>query len=203
MLRLGMSLLRRIPKLLLVLIFTLLVVAVVGFFWWQRQEVQHAPVPTTDQAYPSIINGLTTEFQLQQIVGQPYSEFDQDGWHIETIASAKSPYQPDRFYLKNNVVEMKEQWYEPSVFVYKSSDFIQKYGQPESKMYDQSNPAEVTQVYIYPDKGVAAYIFVDTQLVRRVQFFNPTSLSEYMARWGKNLGPNKPPAFQMEPPTRH
>ena len=111
------------------LLGALAVLAVVGF---GVSSVSPHPlktklVPKIKQSYPSVVVQQTTDFQVRQIVTPPSTEYDKDGRHIVTSSTTKSPYKPDRFYLENGIVVLKEQWFEPSVYPYPEEAYLKIY----------------------------------------------------------------------------
>lgn len=158
------------------------------------------PVPANDQPYSAITPGKTTSTQLNAQIGKPYTNYDDGGYTVKTQQSNKSPYQPDRFYIKDGVVVMKEQWFEPTVYYYAAKDAEASYGQPTKTLYDLG-PSDVTlKALLYPGRGLAVYVIEESQAVRKIQYFAPMSIDDYLKTWGTNLGEKKDiKPFALEP----
>lgn len=168
--------------------FLLLVVVVMSVWLRFRPE----PIPADNQPYQAIEVGKTTQQQLIDQVGSPYSEYDKDGYRVVSQKSSKSPYRPDLFYIKDSTVVLKEQWYEPSVYYVAEADFLQPYGQPEAVMYVSPANDVVVKANLYPRRGLAVYVQEEAKAVWYVRYFAPMSLDEYLRYWGKNLSKDRP-----------
>jgi hypothetical protein len=177
----------------------LLLVGLSSTLWWRWQPLS---APAVQQPYPAIKIGQTTSQQLQDQVGQPYTEYTDNSYQIQTQQTAKSPYKPDQFYLKNGVVVLKDQWFEPTIYYYAEKDLLQQYGTPEAVMYVTPARDVPIKADLYPSKGVAAYIQNDVKAVWHVQYFRPMSLDTYLSSWGKGLSKDAPAQpFSLEPPS--
>jgi hypothetical protein len=141
-----------------------------------------------DQAYPAIIAGTTTSEQLEAQVGKPYTTYKLDSYEIKTQKTPRSPYKPDLFYIKDDVVVMKEEYFEPSIYFYAEDTATKKFGTPERVLYDTRPSPITTKVLLYAAKGVAVFVLDDTKAVTQIQYYSPMSTDEYLRTWGKNLG---------------
>lgn len=176
----------------------LLLIAIGAWFGWRYFSQQ--TVAVQDQAYPSIIVGQTTSSQLTEQLGSPYTSYTTNAYKIQSQKTAKSPYKPDLFYIKDDVVVLKEEYFEPTIYYYAEKDALAKYGQPEKTLYD-TRPLDVTtKALLYPGHGVAVFVHEDSQAVAKIQYFSPTSLQDYLKTWGQDLGDKKDiKPFKMEP----
>jgi hypothetical protein len=191
---LKMPVLKRWWKLLIILIVVIAVLA-----WLAFTQLSPGLTAVKDQAYPAIKVGSTTTQQLDQQLGSAYTSYTQNEYHIKSQKSPRSPYKPDLFYIKDGVVVMKEEWFEPTVYYYAEKDLVAKYGQPTTTLYDTRPLDMVTKALLYPSRGLAAFVYEDSQALTHIQYFEPMSLDEYLKTWGQNLGQKKDiKPFKME-----
>lgn len=171
-----------------------------GAGWWLVMS-HSSGIPADKQPYPAMQIGKATPQQLHDQVGDSYTTYSSNGYHVESQQTDKSPYKPDLFYFQNGKLVMKEQWYEPTIYYVAESHFLEQYGKPEYTLYPKVARDVPVRVDAYPGKGMAAYIQDDIKAVWHVQFFAPMSLSDYLKTWGEDLSQSKPSQpFMPEPP---
>lgn len=73
------------------------------------------------------------------------------------------------------------------------SEYVQKYGEPEEKITGSKFYGWNIVTYVYAKNGFAIIGNVYTDEAYEITVFQPTSLENYLNRWGKDLDPNAKP----------
>jgi hypothetical protein len=183
------------------LVLALLVSGLAGFWVYQEYFATTPPqkIAEFNFDYQSIKPGATTHQELIDELGVFDTQYNQDNFLVYTYNTDKSRYAPNRFYLLNDVVVMKELNFNPLEYSLSSQSIKQSYGEPEKKLYDVAGllVGAINEVLVYPEKGLAVYVRPDKQLVYKVQFFAPITLTTYREVWGKELVETKPSPTTM------
>jgi ABC-type transport system involved in multi-copper enzyme maturation permease subunit len=151
-------------------------------------------------AYAEIQPGSTTHKELIETAGLFESEYAENGYMVYTYHTGKSRYAPDRFYLRNDVVELKELNFNPIQYELGRERIIRQFGRPTSSLYDQVavNFGIITEVLLYPKESMAVYVRTDSNMVTKIHFFAGSDAEAYTSKWGKNLATVKPTLPEQE-----
>lgn len=67
------------------------------------------------------------------------------------------------------------------------SDYINKYGQPEAEYSGSKTYGKFEKTYVWASLGFALKVNPDTQEVDQIQKFTPTTVAEYLKKWGTDI----------------
>lgn len=153
--------------------------------------------PAVQIPYENVEVGYTTHEDLIRTHGVFSYEYKVDDYIVYAYESNSSRYAPDRFYLKNDVVELKEIYYNPLQRRIKIDNFRQQYGEPEATLFTEGIRDTSNRVDVFAQQGVALYS-LNENLVR-IQYFRPTSVEGYRSTWGEGLLEKKPTPIEHTP----
>jgi len=141
--------------------------------------------------YEDIVPGSSTHQDLIDSAGVFDTQYTQGEYQVYTYNSPSSNYAPDRFYLHNDKVALKELYFNPLQRKVSKNLISSRYGKPEAYLYTNAGLGGFNSVWVYPDLGVAVFLINDEHVVR-LQFFAETTLDDYKNGWGKDLIETKP-----------
>ncbi len=183
------------------LLIAILLIAGVGYYISTQFTPPSPSTNTLELPYTDIHPGTTTHQQLIDAYGVFTSEYADGDYLVYTYPSHYSRYAPDKFYLRQDIVYMKELYFNPLQYVLPPQKIYQTFGQPTTTMYTDAAIGAYNSVLVYPDLGVAAYVIND-MYTTRIQYFAPLSLQTFKDVWGKNLRQSKPQPATQSPHTK-
>lgn len=171
---------------------------VAGLFFL-NQPASTEDLPHLNMRYKDIIPGQTTHQQLIDSYGIFDTQYIQDKYSVYTYPSSESRYAPDRFYLLNDVVVMKELNYNPLQVTITDQIAREQFGQPTQTYFDATNLSLglLNKVDYYQDQGMAVSYRTDNHKVVQIQQFSPISTEAYLDTWGKGLQTTQPTPIEF------
>ncbi len=176
-------------------LFCLIILAIILIAASAIIELIDQPVTTTliesKQNFQTLQPGDSTHQNIIDILGAPNSTYQQGDYTIYAYPSSTSYYTPDLLYTLNNVLVLKELFFTPLQYDYSLATLEQQYGQPDIILFTPYNEGDQSKVYVYSNRGLAAYLNKNNQ-VYKIQQFSPVSIDTYRASWGKGLLDTQP-----------
>lgn len=179
---------------LFVVIIPLLGLAISYYLANPPSNNQQTDDPTYTFPYEDIEVGYTTHEELIERYGLFDYEYVEDGTVVYAYASDSSRYAPDLFYLRNDVVRLKELYFNPLERKLPLDSVSRPYGTAEAVLYSSTGTNTYNAVYVYATKGLA--IFTRESNVTRLQYFSPMPLEQYRSTWGADLLESAPTPTQ-------
>ena len=154
-----------------------------------NQPTPITPVPesTSVANYQSILPGSTTFDNVNELLGFP---LEINGGGEKTIAEYRSSnqYRNHTIVFENSVaVFIKEEVISSNEKTVNS--IIKVYGIAPYTLYDQ-RPSSVFNLYVYPNNGIA-YLGGDDGTILEVWYFKPTTIDDFVNRWGSDFAKEK------------
>lgn len=164
------------------------------------------PTPTsfkpTNLNKPSITKDLPIfkEIQIGQIIDKtkevelkPINKTALPDGNIEYDLKGFDPLRNDAAITQNNKVEFIRTNTRFSDNPPLLSDYLKKYGNPEKTVNGSNYFGFNVSTYIYASSGFAYIANPSTNWVYEIQFFQPTTVDDYMNKYGQDINPNVQP----------
>lgn len=133
-------------------------------------------------SWKGVVPGETQTAQLTNILGIPENS-SQERSQITFSFRADDGGPPDRIISENNVVGIiKEHYFEGKNL----TSFIEEYGQPEAEFWGEYKTVGF-KTYVFPGKGIALVANQNDGGVIQIWYFKPTTISEFLLKWGQGL----------------
>lgn len=133
-------------------------------------------------SWQGITPGKTKTDELKNTLGEPYSTSSDRGRDLFYF-NPEEGGPPHEVVVENETIELiKEQYYGEQ----KLNDFKTKYGEPTGEFF---GPYESMgfKVFVFPENGIATVSSIGDGTVIEIWYFEPTTLSSFLQRWGKDL----------------
>ncbi len=131
--------------------------------------------PSQPSYQNKITPGKTTIDELYKDLGQPTSKADWKSFQILNYQG--NTKWEDKVFLQNNQISLIIQII-PRETSQKSTDFINKYGDPPLTMYGLLSPT--FNLYAYPRLGFAMVANPDQKILYQLWYFPPTNQTEFI-----------------------
>ena len=142
-------------------------------------------------SYEDIVPGISTHQDLIDSAGVFDTQYSQGEFQVYTFNSPSSNYAPDKFYLLDDRVVLKELYFNPLQRKVSKNLIVGRYGNPEAQLYTNAGLGGYNTVWVYPKQGVSAFLVNDSHVVR-LQYYAETTLDGYKSSWGRELINVKP-----------
>lgn len=161
---------------LLAFVATILIVIKLVF----TNAPQQPTAPTQGQAtWKGITPGKSTVDAVYKSLGEPKST-SSDGSQLFYLREGGGP--PHIVVLQGNTVGFVKE----EAIAGNLTDIKKKYGEPEGE-YFGPNKSVGFKMYIYSKYGFAVNAHSENGRILEIWYFAPTSLSQFLATWGKDL----------------
>lgn len=175
---------------LLILVSLAAVLFVVNKILETKQSPSKIPEPVNTNVanYRSITPGTSKLDDVNNLLGFPLGEIKIDGKLISEYQSSNQ-YRNHVVIFENNTVNLiKEKIISPED---KSANSITKeFGASPYILYSR-DPSAVFDLYVYPNNGIA-YLGASDGTVLEVWYFKPTTIEEFIDKWGEGYSKEKP-----------
>ncbi len=156
----------------------------------EEEQVVEAPIEFGEGiSYNSIVPGTSTEDAVIEQLGEPLS-INREGTTKALEFESSSPARNHEIILENSqTVFIKE-----IVSIndnLKAKDLIQKYGEPNSTLYNTIDPNASFSLYVYENQGLAYLGHEDGTLIE-IWYFPPTTLEDFINQWAQGYSILKP-----------
>lgn len=155
----------------------------------EKPEVKPTPAPIKANFRSSITPGVSSEADLNKVLGNPVRSTTADGQKTNEYRSTSELRLHDAVIVDGKVIFVKEVVSAHDVL--DSSTIIGIYGEPPNVLYDPS-PNAVFNLYVYPSNGIA-YLGAEDGTLLEIWYFIPTSFADFQSRWAKS--------YLISPPT--
>lgn len=143
---------------------------------------QENPRLLVGMSWKGIVPGETQMSQLKDILGEPESVSQIENQTLFSF-TANNGGPPDRIISENDVVGIiKEHYFEGKNL----ASFVGEYGQPEAEFWGEYKTVGF-KTYVFPGKGIALVANQNDGGVIQIWYFKPTTLGEFLSRWGQEL----------------
>lgn len=142
---------------------------------------KESPQPTVF-SWKGVVPGKTEASQLTNILGGAENT-SQEKSQTTFFFKADDGGPPDRIISENSVVGIiKEHYFEGKNL----TSFIEEYGQPEAEFWGEYKTVGF-KTYVFPGKGIAVVANRNDGGVIQIWYFEPTTISEFLSKWGQGL----------------
>jgi len=175
---------------LLILISLMASLFIVNNVLESRQPSPNIPTPisTSTATYRSLLPGASTQDEVNELLGFPLKEGEQNGDKIAEYESTNK-YRNHIITFENGKIALVREIVNSTDG--KNSDTItNEYGEPPYILYDQY-PAATFHLYVYPQNGIAFLGHEDKTLLE-IWYFEPMTIDEFINKWGGGYGKEKP-----------
>lgn len=177
-----------------------------------RNEPSDTIIPTSPPAKPTIIDRTSVEIDFPIFSGikvgedfgkekeaelKPVSKTDRPEGGIEYTVKGFDPLRNDTVLTKNNKVEFIRINTRFSDNPPLLSDFLKKYGEPERVIAGSNYFGFNVSTYIYSSSGFSYLANPSTDWVYEMQFFEASSVDEYINKYGQDVNPNIEPEKEV------
>lgn len=144
-------------------------------------SLKPANVPVYENTWNGITPGQSSLDDLNKF-GQPVSSEQIGGSTVFSYNSEVGDLKHQVYSDENRVGLIKEQvWGKENLETYKT-----KYGLPEGEYFGDYGESNY-KVYLYPTKGLAVIAHIEDGFILEKWYFEPMSLQDFLASWGKDL----------------
>lgn len=154
-----------------------------------EQEPQPPPTPKPQaQPWNNIIPGKTSFDEVEAKLGDPI-ETKREQTKTILLYPTESEALNHEIVISQNIVGLiKEQVINDARGI---SYYINQFGEPEAKLYGPY-AASGYLLNIFPKNGIAVLAHADQGLIFEIWYFEPTTLEDFLQKWGQGLSENPP-----------
>lgn len=173
-----MSFLRKNTLIILLAFLATILVLLKIFVVPTKKEAPGPPKPS----WKGIVPGETQTSQLKDVLGEPEGVSQVENQTVFSFGTDDGG-PPDRIISENNIVGIiKEHYFEEKNL----ASFIEGYGQPEAEFWGEYKTVGF-KTYVFPKNGIALIANPNGGVVIQIWYFKPTTLGEFLSRWGQEL----------------
>lgn len=172
-----------------------IVLAVIAFLliglslFFPEQKSQPSPTPKTQaQSWNKITPGKTSFDEVKEKLGEPIETRQRQSQTILFYPSESESLNHEVVISQNTVGFIKEQVIGDTR---KLSYYVNQFGEPKAKLYGPY-AASGYLLNIFPENGIAILAHADHGLVFENWYFEPTTLEDFLQKWGQGLSENPP-----------
>lgn len=154
----------------------------------QPPSIVPTPVSTNTANYRSIFPGTSKLDEVNNLLGFPLSESKEDEKLISEYQS-NNLYRNHVVIFESNIVALVKEKIISSDEKTESS-ITSEYGIAPYVLYSQ-DPSAVFNLYVYSDNGIA-YKGANDGTLLEVWYFKPTTIDEFISKWGEEYSKEKP-----------
>lgn len=142
---------------------------------------QEKPRPPAGISWKGIVPGETQELEVKSKLGEPENTSQQGPQTIFSFGSETGP--ADRIISENNIVGIIKIHY----FEEQSLDsFFAEYGKPDGEFWGEYKTVGF-KTYVFLKNGIALVANPNSGIVVQIWYFKPTTITEFLSRWGQEL----------------
>ncbi len=171
-------------------IIVVVIVSIVGdAIITQKNKPVPTPTPVPKVAdYKSVIPGISTESDLNKILGTPVKTTIDGNRKLDEYKSTSELRLHNAVIENDKVIFIKE--IISSYDTTKSSDLTSLYGEPPVKLYSKF-PNASFYLYVFPSNGIAYLGHTDGTLLE-IWYFIPTTIQEFLSKWATEYSTSPP-----------
>lgn len=142
---------------------------------------QEKPRPPVGISWRGIVPGETQELELKSKLGEPENVSKQGSQTVFSFGSETGP--AERIISENNTVGIIKTHY----FEGRSLDsFLEENGKPDGEFWGEYKTVGF-KTYVFLKNGIALVANPNSGIVVQVWYFKPTTMTEFLSRWGQEL----------------
>lgn len=151
--------------------------------------VSVSPTPVSNQVarFGEILPGQASIDKVNELLGSPLKT-TKTGEKVALDYKTRNQYINHQVIAENNIVRLIKE----AVIIGddKNADTIKEiYGTVPEILYEQA-PYSVFNLYVYPGNGIA-YLGHEDGTILEIWYFEPTTLSDFIAKWAPNFAEKK------------
>lgn len=174
--------------LIVLLAFIATILVIINFFITNKNNGQKTPVQTAvpSVSWKGVVPGQTNKDQLVKLLGTPDPAYSNPTNNTYAYPREQGP--PNLVFLDGDKVGLIKEM----VTSGNLSQYIQKYGKPEGEYWGE-NQESGFKIYIFSKSGLAVMAHQKEGLVVEIWYFQPTTLENFLAIWGRDLSLEEKP----------